>query len=93
VRELLSAVAEGERPPGSALATVNAASEGSPASPLLMVEPASKRGAAALRRVESDGDDSPARLLGRLARATIELLTGPDAAPLREAAGRASTPK
>ena len=83
VRELLTAVAEGERPSRSALATVNAASEGSPASPLLAVEPASERGAAALRQAESDGDDSPGWLLGRLARATIELLTGPDAARLQ----------
>jgi predicted RNA-binding Zn ribbon-like protein len=77
-RELLRAVAEESALPAAAIAVVNSASLAAPASPLL-----AEVGAARRRREGVAAAEGPAVLLGVLARAAIELLTGPEAEGLR----------
>jgi predicted RNA-binding Zn ribbon-like protein len=79
-RALLTATTEGEPPPSSALEAINSASEAAPTSPLLATGPAPEESHERLRLAESGaGAGSSTWLLGKLARATIELLTGADA--------------
>lgn len=73
VRSLLAAWAEGRVPPTEALERVNAVSAAAPLAPQLKLADTGR-----LELAERTGEsDALAQLLGRLARATIELLTGP----------------
>ncbi len=78
-RELLTARAQGAAAPRRALDLVNAASAEARTAPRL--EPGA--GAALQVRLVAAGGDGRARLLGALARATIDLLGSPEAASLR----------
>jgi predicted RNA-binding Zn ribbon-like protein len=78
VRELLTAVVDGGRPPQKAVAVLNAASEKAPAAPLLDLS------AGTLVRSETPASaESGAALLGVLARGAIEFLTGPQTEKVR----------
>lgn len=79
VHSLLAASAHGTTAPSQALDRVNAASAAAPISP--QIEAGSDH---ELRAEERAADDDPlARMLGRLARSAIALLTTPERAPLR----------
>lgn len=73
VRDLLSASAHGRRPPFDALDRVNSTSAEAPMAPRLQI---GSDGELALAEAVGEGDPL-ARLLGRLARSAIALVTGP----------------
>jgi predicted RNA-binding Zn ribbon-like protein len=77
--ELLTARARGDAVPSRAVDLVNAASTAAPVAPRLETA----EGGELQARLRAAGGDRRARLLGTLARATIELLSSPEAASLR----------
>src|SRR5438270_6233035 len=79
VRALLLAVADGRRPPARALEQINRTSRAAPVSPCLRVGSGGRLEAVA-SPAHSERLDN---LLGTLARAAIELVTGPEAHRLK----------